>query len=60
VNLQIISKWKTHTASALAVWSSSTDLGRGNDTAISGGTLCVGDDCEVHVVKCWTKAVGTC
>jgi len=55
-NLQSISKWKTHTASALTVRSSSTDLGRGNDIAINGGTFCVGDDCEVHVVKCWNNA----
>jgi len=51
---------KTHFARALAASSSSTELGRGNDTAVSLGTFCVVDDCEVHVVKCWTKDGRTC
>ena len=41
---------KTHIASALAIRGSTTELGRSNDTAISVGTLCVGDDYEVHEV----------
>ena len=54
-NLQSIYKWKTHTASALATTSTTTELGSGNDTAVNGGTICVADGCEVHVVKSWTN-----
>ena len=60
VNFWRISKWKTHIARALAASGSSTDLGSGNDIAKSVGTLCVGDDCEVHVVKSCTNGAGTC
>ena len=60
MNLWTWSKLNTHIASALAARSSSTDLGSGNDTAVNVGTLCVGDDCEVHVVKCCTNGIGTC
>ena len=58
-SLQSISQCKTHIASALAVRSTTTDLGSGNDTAINVGTFCVGNDCEVHIVQCWTNA-GSC
>ena len=54
-----ISKLKTHIARALAARGCSTDLGRGNETAKISGTFCVGDDCEVHVVKFYTN-VGCC
>jgi len=60
VNFWRISKCKTHTASALAVGGSSTDLATDNIIAESAGTFCVGDDSEVHIVKSWTNCGGTC
>ena len=51
---------ETHFAWALAASSSSTDLGRGNESAKNAGTFCVGDDCEIHVVKNWTNDGRTC
>jgi hypothetical protein len=55
-----MSKWKTHIASALAVRGSTTERGSDNNTAESVGTLCVGDDCEVHEVKNVTSSAGSC
>ena len=60
MNLWRISKWKTHIASALAVRGSSTECGSDNNIAESVGTLCVGDECEVHKVKNLTSSVGSC
>ena len=53
-------KWKTDTVSVLAIWSSSTEYGRSNDTAIKAGTFVVGDDFEVHIPKSCIKNAGTC
>ena len=60
MDLWRITKWKTHTASALAVWSSSTEYGRSNDTAVSAGTFFVGDDFDVHILKSSIKGAGIC
>jgi hypothetical protein len=61
VDLWRITKGKTHTASALTVWSSSTDYAKSIDTvAKNAGTFIVGDDFEFHVLKCCTKCGGTC
>ena len=60
MDLWRITKGKTHIASALAIWSSSTDYGRSNDRAIKAGTFVVGDDFEFHILKSLTKSGGTC
>jgi len=41
---------KTHIASALAARGRTTKHGRCNEAAEKDGTLCVGDDCEIHKV----------
>ena len=60
MNFWRIYKWKTHNARAPAANGRSTELGGSNDIAVSVGTLCVCDDCEVHIVKIWTNCTGTC